>query len=124
MKRALLILLAALFLSTSSGVSFYLHYCGKSLDGISLVGKSSCSCENGNQTSDCCRDKVHHIKIKDRFVAGHRLGPKFFQQRVLVAMCASSTQAPISFQDFRRGCFVYRFCNPPTRIKAPVVLRT
>jgi hypothetical protein len=72
MKRALLILLAALFLSTSSGVSFYFHYCGKSLDGISLVGKSSCSCEDGNQTSDCCRDKVHHIKIKDRFVAGHR----------------------------------------------------
>lgn len=124
MKRILLLSLTFLFLSTSSGISFYFHFCGKVLDGISITGKASCACEDGEESADCCHDKVHVVKIKDRFLATQRpVSPA-----VKVLALFTSSNPSVYFQSsqpvFAPTAFHSFLFDPPNLLKAPLVLRT
>jgi hypothetical protein len=124
MKRILLIFLTALFLSTSSGISFYFHYCGKVLDGISITGKASCACEDDDESSECCHDKVHVVKINDQFLSADRLlSPAVKVLALFEGIHPTdfifSAQSVSAHAAHRLLLF-----DPPNLLKAPLVLRT
>ncbi len=124
MKRILLLCLTFLFLSTSSGISFYFHFCGKVLDGISITGKASCACEDGAESADCCHDKVHVVKIKDRFVASQRL---LTPEVKMIDFVACFKPSDIFYAQYNSSSQLIQnilLFDPPNLCKAPSVLRT
>lgn len=68
MKRLIILFLGFLFLISSSGIAFSMHYCGKNLGEISFSEKGNCACEQDDMPPGCCSDKLVVIKIKDHFI--------------------------------------------------------
>ena len=65
MKKALAILLLIIYSSTAFGTVVNFHYCGKSLEKISLLNfgnRNTCPCDTGNTPMDCCKNVIHYFK--------------------------------------------------------------
>lgn len=69
LKKALSILLAFLFLVSSSGFSINRHYCGdklKSTDVLLIQNTQSC-CGKKAMPKGCCKNETQVIKINEKF---------------------------------------------------------
>ena len=65
MKKVLAILLIIIYGSTAIGAVVNFHYCGKSLEKISLLNfgnRNTCPCDTGNTPMDCCKNVTHYFK--------------------------------------------------------------
>jgi hypothetical protein len=68
MKSLASIFLSILFLLTSSGISYSIHYCGNSVADIGFIQTKKCCGEEVEKSMQCCKDKSFHVKIQDNFV--------------------------------------------------------
>lgn len=90
LKQILTVAIAALYLTLTSGVSIYSHYCrGELLSASILVDqKKSCVCswwaEQKGETSDCCHDEFDFVKIGDQHnpATGSDISPVFFHAEI------------------------------------------
>ncbi len=70
MKKALSILLAFVFLISSSGFSINRHYCGnklKSTDILLVHNDDTSCCGKKEMPKGCCKNETQVIKIKENF---------------------------------------------------------
>lgn len=71
-------LLVLVYITSSIGVSVYLHYCGGELEKISAVKvKSCCGGMDEKNDSDCCKNESRHLSLKYEFSAAKSLQPVF-----------------------------------------------
>jgi hypothetical protein len=84
-QRVISILLIPLFLLTTGGIAFNIHFCkmSGSSDVSFLINKSSC-CGKKGMESGCCKNKVQVIKIKDDYSASTSLEVKKNDSSVLL----------------------------------------
>lgn len=73
MKKIISILLAFIFLFSTTGVTFATHYCGDKAINYKIVfllnDKHDCvGCE---MKKGCCRDEIKNLKIQDDFVSSY-----------------------------------------------------
>src|SRR5262245_9127531 len=72
-KKAISILLIPLFLLTTGGFAFNMHFCKMRGIDVSLnINKSSC-CGKKSMEGGCCKNEVKVIKIKDNYSASSSL---------------------------------------------------
>ncbi len=65
MKKFLVILLAPIYLATTSGVAVYMHYCMGKVDSVNLFKSDRCTKCGMKTTKNCCTDELKVIKLKD-----------------------------------------------------------
>jgi len=70
MTRFLVTILAALYLTASTGVTVHMHYCMGSLVGLGLTPQDSdhcseCGMKKGESEHGCCSDEEKQIKIEE-----------------------------------------------------------
>lgn len=70
LKKLAVVILALLYVTTSSGASFHLHYCMNELVGWSLEAADSdpcpyCDMPKESNDSGCCKDVENEVKIQD-----------------------------------------------------------
>ncbi len=69
-KKALSILLAFVFLLSSSGFSINRHYCGsklKSTDILLIQNDHISCCGKKEMPKGCCKNETEHIKLKENY---------------------------------------------------------
>ena len=89
MKQILSIVLAVIYLSTSSGLALQVHYCMDEVSGVSLAAddENSCGkCGMEKTSSNCCKDETRFVKLDD----AHKLLPSSYLQHPSVATVKSS----------------------------------
>jgi len=64
MKRYSAMFMAKVYLITALGFALNLHFCGKVLAGVSIIGPTK-ACEVPMASKKCCKDKQVDVKIKD-----------------------------------------------------------
>src|SRR5687767_3930391 len=89
MQKILSILLAVIYLSTSSGLALQVHYCMDEVSGVSLAaddekGCGKCGMEKNSNT--CCKDETKFVKLDD----AHKLLPSAYLQHPVAAILNSS----------------------------------
>ncbi|MGE0569284.1 MAG: hypothetical protein AB7O73_15200, partial [Bacteroidia bacterium] len=69
MKKAISILLAFVFLISSSGFSINRHYCGNKLKStnIGFIDNEKSCCGAKKMPEGCCKNETQVIKIKENF---------------------------------------------------------
>ena len=82
MRQFLVVILSALYLFTTTGANFHLHYCmGKLSDWSVFDQKELKTCgecgmeKNGESGNNCCTDEMKILKIED-----DQKGNSFFTQ--------------------------------------------
>jgi hypothetical protein len=65
MRSALLILISAYYLATSSGIQLNIHFCSSKLDSITFFSKAECCCDGKPSKKSCCCDNENYLKITD-----------------------------------------------------------
>lgn len=66
MKKFLVIFFSLFYLTSTSGISLNVHYCGGKVKHISLFYKNDKGCCGKKKMSKkCCKDKIAYFKIKD-----------------------------------------------------------
>ncbi len=66
MKKFLVIFFSIFYLTSTSGISLNIHYCGGKVKHVSLFNSSEKGCCGKKKMSKkCCKDKVSYFKIKD-----------------------------------------------------------
>ena len=68
MKPILSILLALIYLATSSGLALQVHYCMDEVSGVSLsqADDNSCGyCGMEKNSNNCCKDETKLVKLDD-----------------------------------------------------------
>lgn len=66
MKKFLVIFFSVFYLTSTSGISLNIHYCGGKIKHVSLFNSSEKGCCGKKKMSKkCCKDKVSYFKIKD-----------------------------------------------------------
>ena len=89
MKQILSILLAVIYLSTSSGLALQVHYCMDEISGVSLAenDENSCGkCGMEKNSNACCKDETKFVKLDD----AHKLLASAYLQHPVVATVKSS----------------------------------
>ena len=71
MKKAFSIFLTLVFLSSAIGVTINSHFCGNTLESVSLVVQDCC-CGDGNENS-CCKNEITYVKITDQYSPASQL---------------------------------------------------
>ncbi len=117
MKKFLALILAFLYVVTSTGATFHMHYCMGKLTGVKLwhseVKKCS-KCGNDQRSicaKKCCKDEHKTVKLeKDQKVTEHAV---YAMQQVTIA-------TPVSFADIPQAHIVslveqYPVSNAPPR---------
>lgn len=70
MKQLLTFLLALLYVSTSTGATFHMHYCAEKLVDVSLWHDEDTHECGGSCTKKCCKDVHKTVKLeKDQQIA-------------------------------------------------------
>ncbi len=65
-KKFLVIFFSIFYLTSTSGISLNIHYCGGKIKHITLFNSSEkCCCGKKKMSKKCCKDKVSYFKIKD-----------------------------------------------------------
>lgn len=71
MKRLLVLILALVYMGTTTGATMHMHFCMGQLAGWSLWSKDEgttcgrCGMEKTTQSDGCCSDEAQWFKIKD-----------------------------------------------------------
>ncbi|WP_207495764.1 HYC_CC_PP family protein [Aridibaculum aurantiacum] len=70
MKRFIVLILSILYLGTSVGATFNMHYCMGKLVDVSLFADegedcSSCGMEKAESNNSCCKDEHKELKVQD-----------------------------------------------------------
>lgn len=68
LKKVISILIAFVFLLSSSGFSINAHYCKGKLKSINILFVKNCSCGKTKMPKDCCKNKTEIVKIKDNYI--------------------------------------------------------
>ena len=114
MKKILSIFIALIFLVTSIGMNFSIHYCGGQVEKVAIGNDEiSCgmdmsvnSCPSANQlSSSCCSNKHLQLKIKDNYLKPQVENSQvsfasFFTIIQSVVIVDISTQAIATFNHF------------------------
>ena len=66
MRKAVIISLAFLILTSSVGVTISRHFCGDELKHVAFNSKPDKGCEM-DMPMDCCHDETDHYGIEDEF---------------------------------------------------------
>ena len=66
MRKAVIISLAFLILTSSVGVTISRHFCGDELKHVAFNSKPDKCCEM-DMLMDCCHDETDHYGIADEF---------------------------------------------------------
>jgi len=67
-KRIINIILACLFLTTTTGFTLSKHYCGGEMISISINFEAEACCDDVDNSS-CCRNETEHFQLKEDFVS-------------------------------------------------------
>ncbi len=65
MKKFLVIILALVYLATTTGATLHMHYCMGKIYSVDLVKKDGCSKCGMAASEGCCHDQFKVIKVKD-----------------------------------------------------------
>lgn len=79
MKKFFCILFCCIYVATTAGINFNLHYCGgkiKSLSFLKAHDEKRC-CGNKKKSKDCCKEKTAFIKVKDNHQSNRLLKAPF-----------------------------------------------
>ena len=96
MQKILSILLALIYLSTSSGLALQVHYCMDEISGISFAAKDENSCGKcgmEKNSNTCCKDETKFVKLDD----AHKLLAPAYLQHPAVALVNPSEYFDQSF---------------------------
>ena len=105
MKKLIVVILAFLYLATSTGATIHLHYCmGKLVEwGLNHDSKkkdkcNSCGMNNSADKKGCCKDEQKHIQIeKDQKTAAFQCDfNKQFEAPALYSVVESTASYCIS----------------------------
>ena len=83
MKKAGIISLTILILTSSVGVTVSRHFCGDELKHVSLNGRPDQCSDMKDMPMDCCHDETDHYGIEDEFQLT-KLVMKFTQPFVFI----------------------------------------
>jgi hypothetical protein len=72
-KKFLVIFFSIFYLTSTSGISLNIHYCGGKIKHVSLFKTNEKNCCGKKKMSNkkCCKDKVSYFKIKDNQQSNH-----------------------------------------------------
>lgn len=95
-KKAIVLILAVMYMVTSSGATINMHYCmGKLVDWS--IGHneehtcSNCGMEKNGSENSCCKDEYQHFKLdKDQKTA----------EAAVQSMQVTTASIPVSYQPF------------------------
>lgn len=78
MKTFLHSILIALYFLVVTGFSYSVHYCGESIESVSIVGKKTIACcgELEEKSNDCCKDEVKVVQLKEKYVGEDHIDVK------------------------------------------------
>ena len=66
MKKFIFIFFSFFYLTSTSGISLNVHYCGGKIKHVSFYSSSEKNCcGKKKMNKKCCKDKVAYFKIKD-----------------------------------------------------------
>ncbi|WP_346320910.1 hypothetical protein [Chitinophaga sp. YIM B06452] len=125
MKRFLILILALLYMSTSTGATFHLHYCMGELVDVKFWQHEARECskcgsgENSACAKKCCKDIHQTVKLeKDQ-----KISENIFQHMQLAAIAVPVSfislpaAFPVSFvEEYPTGNAPPRSNNVPARI--------
>lgn len=86
MKPILSVILALIYLATSSGLALQVHYCMDEVSGVSLSqpDENSCGyCGMEKNSNTCCKDETRFVKLDD---AHKLLGSAYVKHPVVIAL--------------------------------------
>lgn len=101
MKKLLLLILSIIYITTSSGIIFNIHYCKGKISSVQVdfTVKDLCKCGSGKEAKGCCKTEQKLIKITDTYKASfdnvYIKAPvtEYFQKYILYNYCYKSQQA-------------------------------
>ena len=89
MKRLTAILLALIYISTTSGIVINTHYCMGKIAEIALGASGSAKCDTcGMENEGCCHDDLQVIKLTDN----HHFSVIHFEVPSVSAMVPARTE--------------------------------
>jgi hypothetical protein len=67
MKKFIALILALVYLSTSSGMVLNVQYCFNEVSSVTVngIGDNTCCCTGLVKTTSCCSDEVKLVKLED-----------------------------------------------------------
>jgi hypothetical protein len=89
MKRLTAILLALIYISTTSGIVINTHYCMGKIAEIALGASGSATCDTcGMENEGCCHDDLQVIKLTDN----HHYSAIYFEVSDVHALVPARTE--------------------------------
>ena len=121
MKTILHSILIALYFLVATGFSYRVHYCGDTVESISMVGKKAKSCcgEMEEEPNDCCKDEVKVVQLKEKYFGSDHINLKVKTIFELLNII-SCTFPKINF--YSKGYSLqYRYKPPPLLSSFPSI---
>lgn len=121
MKKFLVIFFSIFYLTSTSGISINIHYCGGKIKHVSLFNSSEKGCCGKKKMSKkCCKDKVSYFKVKDNHQSN--------QSSKIIAPTSKITPAVLPIFKFDRHIVytnvpVLNYHAPPVSYDNPLYLK-
>lgn len=120
LRHILILVFAAVYLVTSTGVMVNYHFCCGKLKSVTLSVPNSC-CKDGESTKGCCKNVAKYFKVKDKQLASEKkaeFGPVF----VFVPEKAINFSPIYSVLNPEESVFVI-YDPPPLHCKTPIFIK-
>lgn len=112
MRTFLHSILIALYFLVATGFSYSVHYCGESIESVSIVGKKAISCcgEMEEEPNDCCKDEVKVVQLKEKYVGEDHIDVKL---QPVFEECTTDNTETLIIQKFTEKKAIQEHYRPP-----------